>query len=183
MKRIAALLICLLSLGCQHDETKQNARYLQVYKALSRDSCYVLFAGYQLIPRENYYYIVILEKPRLTLFPIYKGEKEVVISKTEADILRDSLKKYYPTSFMEDQVRVVARIGTLISIMKENSIESVMGWTPYPADSTGYFIDFWLSRDETLRYESHGVKTKYRKETIATKIDSSWVYLADKRIP
>jgi len=179
MKKTTAFLMCIISIGCHKSGTNQAERYLRVHEALCKDRQFSLFAGYQVIPREDHYYIVILDKPRVTLFPTYKGQNEVDIGSNYAELLCDSLKKYYPSGFAEEKVRIIERIGTLISIMKENSIKSVTGWTPYPVDSTGYSIDFWLSNDESLRYESQGIRAKYRKETLVTKIDSSWVDLRD----
>jgi hypothetical protein len=182
MKTIIAYLIYISFVGCQHNETDKAQKYLRVHKALLQDSCFKQFLGYQIIPREDYYYFVMIDRPRLTIFPEYNWLHKVEVSKKDAMELRDSLVKYYPNTFEEEQRGILGTIGTLISIMKDNGIQCAYGWAPLNADSSGYYIEFLLSGNESLRYDSQKWKTGFRRETTVTRIDSSWVYLVDEAL-
>jgi hypothetical protein len=177
MKILFGFLLIILGFGCQHKEDDRPQKYLTIYEALRHDSCYRDFVGYQIIPRDENYYVVLLNKPKLTIYVIYQESNEIDVGKEGVAEISDSLFKYYPKSVEHEARKLIDQIAKLISIMKKNSIQRAVCWPlQYPVKSN-YFIEFGISQDEALVFDANQRYTDSSNQSVVTQLDSSWYYI------
>ena len=175
----------LVLIGCQQTDRELNINYVDVQKALICDSSFKKFVGLYITTREPHLYTVGIYEPNVTLFISYSED----INKDERSKLIDSLTRSNSANSKNPEERadsIIARIRDALSFMEEYSLPAAafqyenIPRTFMRKSKEEYFMDFWLSRNQYLRYY-HISKTErksYPSDVIESKwIDSSWVYL------
>jgi hypothetical protein len=176
MKTFSLFLIVVLFFGCQHKMTSED--YLKIRQDLLHDNFYKGFVGYQIIPRDEDEYCVILSNPEATLWVTLVRDDSVEINPWNERDLLDTLSDLYPTHGGAKMEAIRKKIGLLMSFMRKDHLWGARGSSN--RDTTSYSVEFYLTRSETLRFDSKPQNPKeYDSDTtiVATWIDSNWVYL------
>jgi hypothetical protein len=180
MKLISFFSLALVFLGCQHKPDPN--RYLSIYHQLVNNGIYKDVVGLQILPRDEDEYFVILSKPSFVLWPTLVRDDSVELAPGETRELLDSLQKYFPTTAQQEETSILKRIAKLMSFIQRESLWGARG--TFTKDTTHYVIEFYLTRHKTLRYDNKPLGRIARhlidSLSVATWIDSSWVYYEDK---
>jgi hypothetical protein len=182
MKTIIVIMMAFLFVSCQQKETEKNVDYLRVHKELISQNYFENFVGYEIISlrQPNYYMINFNFRPNVSLFVTYLENNKV--DRKDEKVLKDSLAKYYPNA-EEEKEKIYNKIGNLIAFMQQETIRSMSYKPDFSGGKGAYFIDYYLSQNETLRYycfSKNEIKSYPKDVIVATWIDSSWVYLKSK---
>ena len=169
---------CAIMLGCQ-----QSDRYMLVQRSLVQTKLFTQhqfqeLIGYNVVVRNTEddpgYYIVSHGDPLLQILPRYQGPDKVELTKRDSSVLRDTLSRFYGKAYEDEQTRMIQTIGEMITLLKSNSLYGLDGFRT--SDST-YIVDFYLSRQETLRFFSKGSLPEFPPGRQTKKLADNWWYL------
>jgi len=175
---VALFFGCAVLLGCQRGD-----RYILVQRSLVQTKLFTQnqfqeLNGYDVVVRNTEdnpgYYIVAHGNPLLLIFPRYQGQGKIELTKLDSIVLRDTLSKFYGKTYEDEQTKMIQTIGEMITLLKSNSLYGLSGFRT--SDST-YIVDFYLSRQEILRFFSKGSLLEFPPGRQTKKLADNWWYL------
>ena len=180
MKTICALLICFALVGgCKRAEDQETKQYYRVYQHLVADGIYRRFCGYEIVPRDDSYYLVTVCPLKVTIATEYVDRDSVIFHTENERTLRDTVAKHFPGKSHAEVERVLDDIRVLVRFMKEESLVSVMS-SGGGSETGDCSIEFRLSEHEFLLY-SNKPRTVSSADSQGKgseiQIDTSWVYV------